>query len=417
MAQAQVVTHIRAELAKAGGTGGKHQNADHNSRTRMTAVKEDSTMKRGAILIAIVALAAASLVLSACGFSVSTANIQDATLAKGYDNGNAVDATNVFAAENQEIHLVVKVGNAPDDTNVKAVWSLVAVAGQEPAVLYESPLTLNSGETVAHFTLSSAQPWPAGKYKVEVYLDDKLDRTLEYEVKEPEVKTPTIESATLAKGYEGNAAVDPTNVFAPDDLVLHLAVTVANPVEGTSLKAVWSVVDVKDYTPAVIDEVPYTLSAGERTTDFQLTNNQPWPAGKYKVELYLNDQLVQTLEYVVQEAGAQTPFVESATLAKGYEGGEAVDPTTVFAQDDLTLHLVVKVANPVEGTSLKAVWSVAEVAGYEPQAIDEVPYTLSAGENSADFSLTNNQPWPVGKYKVELYLNDQLVQTLEYEVQ
>jgi len=41
--------------------------------------------------------------------------------------------------------------------------------------------------------------------------------------------------------------------------------------------------------------------------------------GKYKVELYLNDQLVQTLEYVVQEAGAQTPFVESATLAKGYE--------------------------------------------------------------------------------------------------
>ncbi len=257
-------------------------------------------MKNRAILSAFLALAMAALALSACGFSISTANIQDATLGKGYDNGDIVEPTTVFAAEDQEIQLVVKVGNAPDDTNVKAVWSMVAVAGQEPTVLYESPLTLNSGENVAHFSLTNDQLWPAGSYKVEIYLNDKLDRTLEYQVKEPEVKIPTIESATLAKGSDQNEAVDPTSIFAPDDLELHLVVKVADAVEGTSLKAIWHVVEVQDYEPQVIDEVPYTLSGGENVADFTLTNGQPWPVGKYKVDLYLNDNLVQTLEYEVQ---------------------------------------------------------------------------------------------------------------------
>jgi hypothetical protein len=257
-------------------------------------------MRNRAIFSAFLTLAVAALALSACGFSVSTANIQDATLAKGYDNGNAVDPTTVFAAEDQKIHLVVNVGNAPDDTNVKAVWSMVAVAGNEPSVLYESPLTLNSGENIAHFILTNDQPWPAGSYKVDVYLNDKLDRTLEYQVEEPEVKTPTIQSATLAKGYDNVEAVDPTNVFAPDDVVIHLVVKVDNAVEGTSLKAVWSVAEAEGYEPQVIDEIPYTLGGGENVADFTLSNDKPWPVGKYKVELYLSDSLVQTLEYEVQ---------------------------------------------------------------------------------------------------------------------
>lgn len=257
-------------------------------------------MRNRAILTAIVALVAAALVLSACGFSVSTANIQDVSLGKGYENGAIVEPTTIFTSEDQAIELVVKVGNAPDDTSVKAVWSIVDVAGYEPAILYESPLTLDSGQNVAHFTLTNDQNWPAGSYKVEIYLNDKLGKTIEYQVEAPEVKVPTIESATLAKGSNENEAVDPTTVFAPDDLVIHLVVTVADAVEGTSLKAVWHVVEVQDYEPQVIDEVPYTLSGGENVADFTLSNDQPWPAGKYEVELYLNDQLVQTLEYEVQ---------------------------------------------------------------------------------------------------------------------
>jgi hypothetical protein len=262
--------------------------------------KDGALMKNRAIFLAFVTLIVVILVVSACGFSFSTANITDVTVGKGYDNGTVLEPTTVFAPDDLEIQLVVNVANAPDDTQVKAVWSIVDVAGHEPAVLYESPVTLNSGQNVAHFSLTNDQPWPAGKYKVEIYLDDKLDKTVEYQVEQSAAKTPTIESATLAKGSDQNEAVDPTTVFAPSDLTLHLVVKVADAVEGTSLKAVWSVVEVQDYEPQVIDEAPYTLSGGENVADFTLTNDKPWPVGKYKVELYLNDQLVQTLEYKVQ---------------------------------------------------------------------------------------------------------------------
>jgi hypothetical protein len=39
-------------------------------------------------------------------------------------------------------------------------------------------------DSTADFTLSNDQPWPVGKYKADIYLDDKLDRTLEFEVQE-----------------------------------------------------------------------------------------------------------------------------------------------------------------------------------------------------------------------------------------
>jgi len=48
--------------------------------------------------------------------------------------------------------------------------------------------------------------------------------------------------------------------------------------------------------------------------------------------------------------------------------------------------------------------------------IDEAEITAEEG-NIFTFDLTNNGLWPVGKYKVDLYLNDKLDRTLEFEVQ
>lgn len=136
-------------------------------------------------------LLALSLVLTllavtalSCGFSVSTANIRSATLAKGYENGEAVDATTTFAPSDLTLHLVVKVGNAPDDTTLRAEWSIVEVEGYEASAIDATDLTLSSGEDTADFTLANNDVWPAGKYKVDLYLNDKLDRTLEFEVVE-----------------------------------------------------------------------------------------------------------------------------------------------------------------------------------------------------------------------------------------
>ena len=134
------------------------------------------------VLVAVVAVVAA-----ACNFSISTANITQAVLAKDVkgDTFAPVDPTSTFSTDQPVIHLVVTVANAPSDTKVKSVWTAVDVGDAAPAntKIDEAEVKLDSSGN-AHFTLalSSGGAWPVGKYKVDVYLDDKLDRTLEYSV-------------------------------------------------------------------------------------------------------------------------------------------------------------------------------------------------------------------------------------------
>lgn len=144
-------------------------------------------MKRFFLLISIMLVIA--VVAAGCEFSVSTANITQATLAKDVEPGSLkpIDPTTTFPTDQPIIHLVVNVANAPADTKVKSVWTAVDVGEVAPAntLIAETEVTLTTSGN-AHFTLSIPDTgvWPVGKYKVDVYLNDKLDRTLEYTVAE-----------------------------------------------------------------------------------------------------------------------------------------------------------------------------------------------------------------------------------------
>jgi len=126
------------------------------------------------ISIAFVLLLATTL---ACSFNASTANIQNARMARDYD-GN--EPTQVFT-EDETFFCVADLANAPDDTTVKAAWTAVAVEGADPdTFIDETELTTGSG--TLHFELSNDGVWPTGTYKVELYLNDELQETLEFQV-------------------------------------------------------------------------------------------------------------------------------------------------------------------------------------------------------------------------------------------
>ena len=124
------------------------------------------------------AIAMVVLSILACGFSASTANIKDARMARDYD-GN--QPTTVFAPD-EIFYCVVELANAPDDTTVKASWTVVQAEGVEPNFFLDET-ELTSGSSSLHFELSNTNLWPAGKYKVDLYLNGELDRTLEFEVR------------------------------------------------------------------------------------------------------------------------------------------------------------------------------------------------------------------------------------------
>ena len=130
---------------------------------------------RFSIILVIVMLAIAAL---ACGGSISTANIKSATLSAS-ESGSP--ETTVFNQDDLTVYCIVELANAPSDTVVKAVWTAVDIEGVDPNTLIDES-TLTSGDAELTFDLTNDQLWPVGSYKVELYLNDKLDRTLEYRV-------------------------------------------------------------------------------------------------------------------------------------------------------------------------------------------------------------------------------------------
>ena len=118
-------------------------------------------------------------VLPACQFKYSTANIGTVTLSRDYRDGKAVDPTERFSPQNHTFHAVVKVNNAPAGTVVGANWTVLD-DGEE--LVYSKELVLDGEQDFAHFTLSNPQDWESGTYHVEITLDGKAKRTINFEV-------------------------------------------------------------------------------------------------------------------------------------------------------------------------------------------------------------------------------------------
>lgn len=128
-----------------------------------------------ALLILVLMLAVAGL---ACGFSVSTANISDAFMS--LDDAGA-QRTTTYAQTDTTFYAQVILENAPDDTVVKAVWTAVSAQDTEPNLLIDET-SLTSGSAPLTFSLSNDGLWPIGGYKVDIYLNDELNRTLAFTV-------------------------------------------------------------------------------------------------------------------------------------------------------------------------------------------------------------------------------------------
>jgi len=113
---------------------------------------------------------------------------------------------------------------------------------------------------------------------------------------------------------------------------------------------------------------------------------------------------------------ASTANISSAKMSRD-EAGK--DPTKAFSPDDTTFYLIAELSNAPEDTTVKAVWTAVDVEGVKPNLkIDESRITADGG-GQLTFDLTNDGPWPVGEYKVDLFLNDgeEPARTLEFEVQ
>jgi CHAT domain-containing protein/Tfp pilus assembly protein PilF len=129
-----------------------------------------------------------------------------------------------------------------------------------------------------------------------------------------------------------------------------------------------------------------------------------------------------TTQLVIPVNG-QSPTVVAARL-----GGDStadyqiVNPDKSFAPDTPQIVCVWQVAGvPAGGATLRAVWIAADTGGAAPPNyhVAEKSYELAQpGQAVGKFSLSKpNNGWPPGKYRLELYLDDRLAETVPFRVE
>ena len=115
----------------------------------------------------------------ACNFSATTANISNAHMAT--DESDSTQTT-VYSPDTQTFYCFYDLKNAPDDTVVKGVWTLVSAEGYEANSEIDSAEITGSDDSY-YFSLDrAAEAWPVGQYKIDLYINDKLSQTVEFQV-------------------------------------------------------------------------------------------------------------------------------------------------------------------------------------------------------------------------------------------
>jgi Cytochrome oxidase complex assembly protein 1 len=109
--------------------------------------------------------------------------------------------------------------------------------------------------------------------------------------------------------------------------------------------------------------------------------------------------------------------VEAITLAR--EEGDGLQPVKNFKRADNPEHIVVTLTDGNAGTHIKTVWTNLNAGGATDQKLWEKELITNKSNPRADFSLANSKSklFPTGDYKIDIYLDDELIQTVRYKVQ
>ncbi|MBU4450982.1 MAG: hypothetical protein KKE35_06790 [Actinobacteria bacterium] len=162
---------------------------------------------------------------------------------------------------------------------------------------------------------------------------------------------------------------------------------------------------------------PNTIFEGIASSNiYTIDDKKIIPAGNYKVEFFNNGELINTANFKVNKPQMEIIEVKLANAVDN--SGVPVKETQQFSPSE-TVYATVKLNYQVTGNSFKALWK--DSAG---KVINEINYDIPGdyyeGPSYIWFmlQLTGGQTPTVspGKYKVEIYLNDSLSGTYDFEV-
>lgn len=91
-------------------------------------------------------------------------------------------ATSTFSPSDRTVHVVITLNKAKSGTDVRVVWIADEVEGATNKELKTLEYTTKAFDKKIPGYLRWSQDWPKGRYRVAVYINGNLDRTIYYDV-------------------------------------------------------------------------------------------------------------------------------------------------------------------------------------------------------------------------------------------
>ena len=98
------------------------------------------------------------------------------------NDGEPGDMTIFYAPSDHKVHCLIELNKAKKGTEIRFVWKAVDVEGEKNKEIKTTDYTTNSFENKVHGHLQLPYDWPKGTYRVEVYVNGNLDKTIDYNI-------------------------------------------------------------------------------------------------------------------------------------------------------------------------------------------------------------------------------------------
>lgn len=240
----------------------------------------------------------------------------------------------------------------------------------------------------------------------------------------------SIVNTVMTTGVRGdrNEPVDNVSDFDPNIETLYAVVSTRDTAPGTLISLRWIAVNVPGTTrDSVIDSSQISVE-GNVNIAFSLKRDadQPWTSGAYRIEVLEDGEPDGTLDFTIGASAKTTPappgsgprIARVITYAASDSAGNPVDVKGEFPAGTKRFgaQVFVNSAAPIE---VRAAWWTGIVPGWPSDT--KLFEAVGHGSNQQngilfDIERTGGEPFPPGTYKLELYVDDKLENTTEFQV-
>lgn len=235
---------------------------------------------------------------------------------------------------------------------------------------------------------------------------------------------------------ESLAPINITSTFSPETQDIFLTGKIENASEGTEIRSEWRYLGTDPVN--IIDSAEVKIE--DPDSDFYFSLSPPekgWPAGKYEVRLYVNEEYKASVEFKVTDSTQATTQDDTTkqvvtTTQKPPETKKIIINPQMAAGVDRDTNLPIVAtstfntwtpeidctfeSNVEPGTVFTAEWWYLEDIA-NPEFITDYDVMVEEKGDQVSFGLTKpDNDWPTGKYEVRIFIGEKQIETAKFTV-